>query len=73
MERTNLWQTVHFDLVDEGVPLCRRLVPHAADLATELSADSPIGRVLLRARPGETIRVATPGGEISVRVNTILP
>lgn len=36
-----------------------------------LSIESPVGRALVGARPGDVVEVATPGGERRMRVQTI--
>jgi transcription elongation factor GreA len=45
-----------------------------ADLSKGLlSAESPVGRVLLGSKPGSTVKVQTPGGSRNYRIEKVLP
>ena len=45
---------------------------HEADPSNgRISNESPIGSALLGARKGQTVRVATPGGEVRLQVQSI--
>ena len=65
--------TVH--VVDEasGRPATYTLVgPTEADLATgRLSAESPVARALMGARPGDVVEVETPRGARALRVERL--
>lgn len=62
----NLWKEIEFALDDQ--PLRRRLVPEVKDFSSGLSANSPVGEVLLGARPGDELVATTPNGNSLVKV-----
>lgn len=62
----NLWRTVRFAL--DGQEFARRLVTEVRDFAAEIGAGSPVGEVLLWARPGDEIVTRAPGGDVVVKV-----
>jgi len=71
METNNLWKNVSFSV--EGQPLRRQLVPSVHDPANEINVSSPIGAALLSARPGDSVTVRAPCGDVVVQVTTIIP
>lgn len=61
-DRAGFGSTVH--VIEDGETLVFQLVmPEDADAAKGLiSTTSPIGRAFLNKEPGDTVKVATPGG-----------
>jgi hypothetical protein len=70
MAPLNLWKTITFRL--DHTEITRRLVPFVRDSETELNIDSPVGRALLVARPGQTVVARTPAGDIDVQIISIV-
>ena len=66
MAESNIDRMVSFDL--DGILLKRRLVWDPQDVAQDLNPESAVGRVLLTARPGDTLTVAAPGGSVTVKL-----
>ncbi len=68
MSNTDL--LIRFSLA--GEVLERRLVTRPVeDPTAELNTQSPVGRALLSAIPGQSIEVETPGGKLAVKVLSI--
>ncbi len=68
MADNNLDKVIQFKL-DGGAALERTLVARPVeDMASELNAQSPIGKVLLTASAGEVHQAETPGGVLAVEV-----
>jgi len=66
----NVERVVRFEV--EGMELARRLVLGQVEGTTELSVESPVGRALRNARPGDRMRVEAPGGCVEVSVLEVL-
>jgi len=67
----NLGKDIQFSV--EGLPLQRRLVIAVKDLATEINVASPVGAALLSARPGDSVAVRAPCGDVLVQISNIIP
>ena len=63
---TNVGRTVRFAL--EGLELEYRLVYVVEDEATDLNAESPVGRALRDARAGDEVIAKAPVGDVVVKV-----
>ncbi len=64
--RSNVGRLVRFNL--DGVELVRRLVNPVNGSANGLSVESPVGRVLSKARVGDRVVVQAPVGDVVVKV-----
>lgn len=67
---SNLWRIVRFRM--DGQVFEMRLIAAMVTGLDELSAESPIGVALMMARVGDEVEVATPGGNVVVKVLAIL-
>jgi len=68
--QNNMEQVVRF--VVEGTSFTRRLVWGRVETVAELSVESPVGRALRNAQPGDRMRVEAPGGCVEVSVLEVL-